>query len=121
MAQDQAVAFFVHFKEFQWEEVGNQLFFWFARADVGARDESAQSLNPDECTTTVGGKHLGVNRGIFFLKLAHALPGTLIFDPSNRQRELTIFVLFTHDEELTDLTGQEHIAQALDPVDRHLL
>ena len=88
---------------------------------MGSGDEAPQTFHAHQGTTTVGGKHFGVDGGVFLLELANPLPCPLVFDPTDRQRQLTIFVLLTHDEELTDLAGLEHVAQTLDPVDRHLL
>ena len=49
------------------------------------------------------------------------MPADIRSDGSTAPADLTILVLLTHDEELTDLAGLKHVAQTLDPVDRHLL
>ena len=121
MAEHQAVALLVHLQELEGQEVCHELFLGLAGADVAAGDEAAQAFHPHQGTTTVGGEHLGVDGGVFLLQLAHPLPGALVLDAADRERELAVFVLLTHDEELADLAGLQHVAEALHPVDRHLL
>ena len=57
MTENQTIALFVHFKEFERQEVCNQLFFRFPCTDVGSRDEAAKAFHPHESTTTIGGEH----------------------------------------------------------------
>ena len=84
---------------------------------MAAGNEAAQAFNPHEGTTTVGGKHFAVDGRVFFLQLAHPFPGTLILDAAYGKRELAVFVLLTHDEELADLAWHENVAEAFNPVD----
>ena len=57
MTENQTIALFVDFKEFERQEVCNQLFFRFAGTDVGSRNEATKAFHPNESTTTVGGEH----------------------------------------------------------------
>ncbi len=45
----------------------------------------------------------------------------MILDPPHGKGQLPILVLLAHDEELSDLTGLQHIAETLNPVDRNFL
>ena len=86
---------------------------------MAARDEAPQAFDPHQGTTTVGGKHLAVDGGVFFLQLTHPLPGALVFDAADRQGELAVLVLLAEDEELAGFTGLENVFEGLNAVDRH--
>ena len=121
MAEHQTVALLVDLQELEGEEVGNEFLLGLAGADVAAGDEAPQTFHPHQGTTPVGGEHLGVDGGVLLLQLTHPLPGPLVLDAADRERELAVFVLLAEDEELAHLTGLKHVGEVLDAVDRHLL